>query len=208
VWVTYGDHNSYTEEDARQKDDFVRAIAASRSWPLVWDIGCNNGRHSRIAAEHSQQVIAIDADEGAVELLHRELRIAGDETVLPLAMNLADPSPGLGWRGLERKPLHERGQPDLVLALAVVHHLAISANIPVSEVVDWLASLGGSLVVEFPTPEDPMVRRLLAPKRKGLHADYTTGSFERCLNEGFDVRRREELGCGTRILYFATPKGG
>jgi SAM-dependent methyltransferase len=206
VWVSYGEQNTYTDEDARRKDEFVRAIATSKSWPFVWDIGCNNGRHSRIAAEGAQHVVAIDADPGPVELLYRELRDAGDGKIVPLTMNVADPSPGLGWRGLERKPLFERGRPDLVLALAIVHHVAIGANVPVREIVDWLATLGGALLVEFPTREDPMVQKLLAPKRKGLHPDYTREFFERCLHEAFDVRRNERLGSDTRILYFATPK--
>jgi SAM-dependent methyltransferase len=207
VWVTYGEHNTYTKEDARRKDEFVRAIATSNSWPLVWDVGCNNGRHARIAAEGARHVVAIDADQGPVELLYRELRDAGDGKILPLTMNIADPSPGLGWRGLERKPLLERGRPDLVLALALVHHLAIGSNVPVMEIVDWLATLGGALVIEFPTREDPMVQKLLARKRKGLHTDYEREFFERCLHEAFDVRRSERLGSDTRILYFATPKG-
>ena len=101
-------------------------------------------------------------------------------------MNLADPSPGLGWRGLERRSMPERGKPDLVLALALVHHMAISANVPVKEFVDWLASLGSALVIEFPTREDPMVKKLLAPKRDGLHPDYELDFFERTLKEAFE----------------------
>ena len=207
VWVAYGERNSYTDDDARRKDDFVREVATSRQWPLVWDIGCNNGRYSRIAAEGADHVVAVDADQGPVELLYRTLRDEGDEKILPLTMNLADPSPGLGWRGLERRPLHERGTPDLVLALALVHHVAISANVPVREFVDWLASLRCSLVIEFPTREDPMVKKLLAPKREGLHPDYELGNFERVLNDAFEVERSERLQSGTRVLYFARPKG-
>jgi SAM-dependent methyltransferase len=207
VWVTYGEHNTYTDEDARLKDEFVRAIATSRSWPLVWDLGCNTGRHSRIAAEGARHVVAIDADQGPVELLYRELRDAGDERILPLTMNIADPSPGLGWRGRERKPQLARGRPDLVLALALVHHVAIGANVPVREFVDWLATLGAAVVIEFPTREDPMVQKLLGRKREGLHPDYEREFFERCLHEAFDVRRSEHLGSATRILYFATPAG-
>jgi SAM-dependent methyltransferase len=203
--VEYGEHNTYTDEDARRKDDFVRSVATSQAWPLVWDLGANNGRHSRIAAEGARHVVAIDADPGPVELLYRDLRDAGDESILPLTINLADPSPGLGWRGLERKPLLERGRPDLVLALALVHHVAIGANVPVRELVDWLASLGGALVIEFPTREDPMVQKLLSRKRDGLHSDYEREYFERCLRDAFDVRRSERLGSGTRMLYFATP---
>jgi hypothetical protein len=93
-----------------------------------------------------------------------------------------------------------------VIALALVHHVAISANVPVSELVDWLASLGGALLVEFPAREDPMVQKLLASKRPGLHPDYERGFFERCLHEAFDVHRSEHLGSGTRTLYFATPR--
>ncbi len=207
VWTAYGERNTYTDDDARRKDEFVRQVATSREWNLVWDVGANNGRYSRIAAEGANTVIAVDADQGPVELLYRDLRKEGDEKILTLTMNLADPSPGLGWRGLERKPMPERGKPDLVLALAVIHHVAMSANVPVKEFVDWLASLGCALVIEFPTREDPMVQQLLAPKRDGLHPDYELGFFERCLGEAFEIERSERLQSGTRVLYHARPKG-
>jgi hypothetical protein len=208
VWTAYGERNTYTDDDARRKDDFVREVAGSRDWGLVWDIGANNGRYSRIAAEGARTVLAVDADEGPVELLYRDLRAEGDEQILTLTMNLADPSPGLGWRGLERRALAERGNPDLVLALALIHHVAISANVPVREFIDWLASLGSALVIEFPTREDPMVKKLLAPKREGLHPDYELSFFERCLAEAFEVERSERLESGTCVLYHARPKAG
>jgi SAM-dependent methyltransferase len=208
VWTAYGERNSYTDEDARRKDDFVREVATSRHWKLVWDIGCNNGRYSRIAAEGARTVVAVDADQGPVELLYRDLRAEANDQILTLTMNLADPSPGLGWRGLERRALPERGKPDLVLALALVHHMAISANVPVKEFIDWLASLGSALVIEFPTREDPMVKKLLAPKREGLHPDYELEFFERTLDEAFEVERSERLESGTRVLYYARPKRG
>jgi hypothetical protein len=207
VWTAYGERNSYTDDDAARKDAFVREVATSRGWDLVWDIGANNGRYSRIAAEGARTVVAVDADQGPVELLYRDLRREGVEKILTLTMNLADPSPGLGWRGLERRSMPERGTPDLVLALALIHHVAISANVPVKEFVDWLASLRTALVIEFPTREDPMVKKLLAPKREGLHPDYELGFFERCLNDAFEVERSERLESGTRVLYHARPKG-
>ena len=206
VWTAYGERNSYTDDDAQRKDDFVRQVATSRDWNLVWDIGANNGRYSRIAAEGARTVLAVDADQGPMELLYRDLRDERNEQILTLTMNLADPSPGLGWRGLERRALPDRGKPDLVLALALVHHVAISANVPVKEFIDWLASLDTALVIEFPTREDPMVKKLLAPKRDGLHPDYELGFFERTLNEAFEVERSERLQSGTRVLYYARPK--
>ncbi|MGI8945604.1 MAG: methyltransferase [Thermoleophilaceae bacterium] len=207
VWVAYGERNSYTDADAKRKDEFVREVCTAERRGLTWDIGANNGRYSRIAAEGCDHVLAVDADQGPVELLYRGLREEGDEQILSLAMNLADPSPGLGWRGLERRSLPDRGAPDLVLALALIHHVAIAANVPVKEFVAWLASLGAALVIEFPTREDPMVRKLLGPKRDGLHTDYEREGFERELAAAFDVERRERLSSGTRVLYFARPKG-
>jgi len=138
--------------------------------------------------------------------VYRALREEGATTILPLVENVADPSPGLGWRGLERKPLADRGLPDLTLCLALIHHVAITHNIPVADFLGWLASLGTHLVIEFVTPEDPMAARLLAAKRAGTHPDYTTEFFERALDETFDVERRESLADGTRLLYYARPK--
>ena len=119
-------------------------------------------------------------------------------------MDLADPSPGLGWRGGERPGLLDRGRPELVLALALVHHLSIGANVPLAEVVDWLASLGGALVVEFPTREDPMVQRLLERKRAGAHPDYELEHFEAALGARCEIAHREDLG--TRVLFEAVPR--
>ena len=205
-WVRYGSDNSYTAADAARKDAFVRAAVDTRDWSLAWDLGCNNGRHARIAATRAAHVVAVDADPGTVELLYRDLRAEGDTAILPLTVNLADPSPGLGWRGQERSPLPDRGQPDLVLALALVHHLAIGNNVPLASVIDWFASLGAALVVEFPTREDPMVQSLLARKRRDLHGDYDLAVFEHHLTEAFDIQSQETLESGTRVLYFATPK--
>jgi SAM-dependent methyltransferase len=208
VWTAYGERNTYTDDDARRKDAFVRDVVRAGEWNLVWDIGANNGRYSRIAAEGAKTVVAVDADQGPVELLYRDLRDEANQQILTLTMNLADPSPGLGWRGLERRSMPDRGKPDLVLALALIHHMAISANVPIKEFLDWLASLGAALVIEFPTREDPMVKQLLAPKRDGLHPDYELGFFERTLNDAFHVERSERLESGTRVLYFARPKRG
>jgi len=158
-----------------------------------------------VAAEHADYAVALDADAGVIERLYRGLGPEGNERILPLVADLADPPPALGWRGLERRPLWDRGSPDLTLALALVHHLAIGANIPLASVVDWLRSLGGELVVEFPTRADPMVERLLAPKKRGLHGDYERDVFERLLRDAFAVRRTEELAGGTRVLYHCTP---
>jgi len=198
--------SGYAGADAEAKAAFVREVVGRRRRDLVWDLGCNDGRHARLAAENARYVVAVDADQAVVDGLYRALATEGNTSILPLVVDLADPSPGLGWRGLERKPLLDRGRPDLVLCLALLHHLAISSNIPVREVLDWLRGLGGTLVIELVTREDEMVRRLLARKREGLHADNDRAPFEACLAELFEVERSQALPSGTRILYLAHPR--
>jgi hypothetical protein len=206
TWSEYGPHTTYTEDDAERKARFVADAVAEEQPNLVWDLGCNEGRHSRIAAEAAEYVVAMDADSLVVDRLYRALREEGQERILPLTVNIVDPSPALGWRGLERRPLLERGRPDLTLALALIHHVSIAGNVPVAEFLDWLRGSTRSLVIEFVSPEDPMARRLLARKRPGDHPDYRADWFEQCLNERFDVVRSAELAAGARTLYLARPK--
>jgi SAM-dependent methyltransferase len=208
AWTQYGDDDGYAAADREAKAAFVRAAAARRPRRLVWDLGANDGDYARIAADAGcAHVVAMDADHPTVELLYRALRGEDERRIVPLVVDVCDPSPGLGWRGRERAPLLDRGHPDLVLCLALVHHLAITRNVPLSDVVDWLHGLGGELVVELPTREDPMVQRLLAAKNEGAHGDYDLEAFERALGAAFEIRRREALPSGTRVLFEAAPRG-
>ena len=206
AWAAYRKTSTYTDEDAETKAAFVSAAVQRVGPSLTWDLGANDGAYSRLAAESGSYVLALDSDHATVEALYRSLRESGERRILPMVADLADPSPGLGWRGAERRPLADRGRPDLVLALALVHHLSIAANVPLADVVAWLADLGAPAVVEFPTRDDPMVRRLLAAKREGTHPDYERERFERLLAERFDVRGSEQLGSGTRHLYEVDPR--
>ena len=200
-WADYRAIAPYSDADAERKERFVREAGRAK---LAWDLGCNDGRFAR--AVDAAAVVAVDGDERVVGELYAQLRSEGSRTILPLVVDLADPSPGLGWRGLERRRLEERGRPDLVLCLALVHHLAIGRNVPFEELVGWLSGLGARLVVEFAGREDPMVTRLLAAKRLETHEGYGRDAFEAALAERFSVERREELGSGTRTLYLARPK--
>jgi hypothetical protein len=205
AWTGYREQNTYSDEDSSLKAAFVREAAADTAAELVWDIGCNDGAYSRIAAEHAGRVVASDADQATVEALYRGLRSSDQRRILPLVVDLADPSPGLGWRGRERLPLEARGRPGLTLALAVIHHISITANVPVAEFLSWLRELDSALVIEFPKREDPMVRRLLSGKREGSNADYSLETFEAELAARFEIDRSQPLPSGTRVLYLARP---
>ena len=120
-------------------------------------------------------------------------------------MNLVDPSGGLGWRNRERAPFDERVHPDVVLALALVHHLAIGANVPLPEVVSWLGSLGGRIVVEFVHVEDVQVKRLLANKPQGLFDDYRREAFEDLLAEHFLVHEQHDFPAAPERCTWQSP---
>ena len=203
-WARYTQQHSYTDADMQAKEDFVRRSTHRSPRRLSWDLGANTGKFSRIAAENSEYVLAMDLDHLAVEYMYQALQKEGVRNILPLVMNMAQPSPNLGWQGKERKNLSERDKPDFTLCLALIHHLVISANIQVSEFIEWLASLGTSVVIEFVTKQDPMVKKLLRNKRDH-YADYEEEFFEATLASHFQIVEKQALQSGTRILYYAEP---
>jgi SAM-dependent methyltransferase len=202
-WSDYATHNTYDAANRARKEAFVRHASSTGTRNLVWDLGCNTGDYSRIAAETAPYVVAMDGDHLAIERLYRALREEGNTRILPLVGNIADASPNLGWRGAERKSLDRRGTPDLILALALIHHIVIGANIPLSEFIDWLATLDSDLVIEFVNKDDSMVKTLLRNK-EDRYTDYEQPFFEECLTRHFDIAKRETLDGETRTLYFAT----
>lgn len=204
-WSDYSEQHGYSSADEAVKADFVRRTVGGRTWNLAWDLGCNLGQYARIAAAHARYVVAMDADPLVVDILYRALKAEGNTSILPMVGNVTDPSPGLGWRGQERRGLTDRGKPDLTLCLALVHHLVISGNVPLPEVIEWLATLQSSLVIEFVSKDDPMVQRLLRNK-DDQYPDYDIGVFETWLSRSFQIVERASLQSGTRVLYFGHPR--
>lgn len=206
-WTTYQQTSTYTDDERQQKAAFVSEALARQASRLVLDLGCNDGTFARLAQEHADYVVAVDGDEQTIDAFYRQLRAEGNRAILPLVMDLTDPSPAIGWRSQERASFLDRARPDAVLALALVHHLAIGANVPLPEVVSWLHGFGGRLVVEFVEPTDPMAQRLLANKPEGLFPDYRREVFEELLAARFRVEKQVTLTGGTRTLYAAVPHG-
>ena len=204
-WVSYAGCNTYAEEEAREKEEFVGRAAARRSPSLAWDLGCNTGVFSRLISEHADYTVAIDSDPQVIDRLYTELRSEGKGGILPLVMDLADPSPARGWRGRERRALAGRDRPDLILGLALLHHMALGANLPLDEVVEWFAGFGGDVVLEFVAKEDPMSQRLLLNKVDQFD-DYERTAFEGYLARHFETVDRRELASGTRTLYHLAPR--
>lgn len=207
TWSEYTERGHYIENSLDEKQKFVRDAVAARPRKLVTDIGCNDGAFSRIASAHSDYVVAMDADPLVVDRLYNSLKAEGNEKILPLYVDMSDSGGGIGWRGKERPGVFDRGTPDIVLYLAVIHHVAITFNIPVAAQLDMLADLTPEIVIEMPHADDPMVRKLLVNKREGIHDDFNLQEFERLLGERFNVQSKMLLSSGTRTIFHATRKG-
>jgi Ca2+-binding RTX toxin-like protein len=196
-----GNGNDLVRSTFPQDDD--GAATSGLDIFLLFD---DTGTFSRIAAENADYIVAMDDDWMAIETLYHSQKERPDHAaILPLVVNLSDPSPGLGWRGAERKPLPERGRPDLTLCLALIHHIVISANIPMADFLRWLAGLDTALVIEFVGRDDEMVETLLRNK-DDQYDDYRRDVFESLLATYFDIRESRELKGGKRSIYFALPK--
>ncbi|MDY7100412.1 MAG: class I SAM-dependent methyltransferase [Actinomycetota bacterium] len=206
TWSSYSGRSHYSDEALAAKERFVESVAADRRRGLVLDLGANDGRFSRLVADHAERVVAADVDHLVVDRLYRSLRDEGETRITPVVADLADPSPSLGWRHRERPSFVERMRPDLVLCLALVHHLAITNTVPLDEIAELLVDLGSEVVVEVPHVDDPMTQRLLATKRAELFNAYGIEAWEAAIAGRFDVAAREELPGGSRTIYHLTPR--
>ncbi len=199
-WADYAEHTSYGAAAAADKDRIVARFVREVPGLRVWDLGANTGRFSRIAADAGKRVVALDIDPAAAERHYRALRDAGRGDILPLVVDITDPSPALGWAGRERRSLLERTDADAILALALVHHLAIGRNVPLPLIAELFADLALWAIVEFVPKEDRMVRRLLATRRD-VFPDYDLEGFRTAMADRFEIVHETPLTEGARVLF-------
>jgi hypothetical protein len=207
AWSDYSDRTHYTDADLAAKEDFVRRAAGQRRRAQVLDLGANDGRFTEAVMDSADYAIAADRDDAAVDVLYRRLRDRREHRILPLCIDLGDPTGSFGWRARERSAFFDRVRPDLVLFLAVIHHLVVTDSVPIDEVVAMLASLRAETVLEFPTPDDPMVQRLGSSKKDRKVARYDLATLDAALTRhALDVVEQTTLPSGTRVLYQLRPR--
>jgi hypothetical protein len=200
-WSAYETReHGYSEAALERKRCFVEAALDPLRPSTAWDLGANVGTYSRLAARRGVFTVSLDGDPACVERNYRTVVENGEDHLLPLLMDLANPSPALGWANRERLSLRERGPADLVLALALVHHLAIGRNLPLDLLAGHLRELGRHLIIEFVPKSDPQAQRLLA-SRRDVFPLYTREQFETAFAARFEIVRREALPGADRALY-------
>jgi hypothetical protein len=199
-WGDYYSETNYSLESMRCKKKLVAEFLDKSTPKVLWDLGANTGVFSRIASERGIQTISFDIDPAAVERNYLECVEMGTRNLLPLMLDVTNPSPGIGWQNQERASILGRGPADTVLALALIHHLAISNNLPFGMIADFLAEVCRWLVIEFVPKSDSQVHRLLS-SREDIFADYIQENFERAFQDLFILEDCRRIEGTERILY-------
>lgn len=199
-WAQYYNDTNYSNLAMLAKKEAVRELLRQADVHTVWDLGGNNGEMSRIASGMGLEVVCFDVDPTAVEQNYLRCVRDGETNILPLVMDLINPSPGLGFAGQERNSLESRGPADLAMALALIHHLAISNNLPFDYIAQYFASLSNWLIIEFVPKEDSQVERLLRT-REDIFYDYNQDVFEQCFGRYFEIKRRIDISDSKRSIY-------
>ena len=204
-WADYYEDTNYSTEGLDDKRKIVEEFIREVRPRTVWDLGGNIGTFSRIAAAAGAYTVSFDIDPACVEMNYLRIRREKEENLLPLLLDLTNPSPGAGWENKERMTLLERGPADAVLALALLHHLAIGNNLPLDKAARFFARTGRHLLLEFVPKSDSQVKRLLVTREDVFDA-YTQEGFERAFGEVFTIKRRVPLSGSERALYIMEKK--
>jgi hypothetical protein len=199
-WADYATTTSYTEAATASKAALVREMLDAIDGHTLWDLGANIGVYSAIAAEAGYRVVAWDSDPGSVEAHWLRVRGGDGPPILPLIGDLANPSPSIGWGLEERASFLGRANADALLALALVHHLAIGNNVPLPAVAALFARIARHAIVEFVPKGDPMTRRLLAARRD-IFDRYTLDGFREAFGERFEIVRETPITDSPRTLF-------
>jgi len=199
-WGSYYEGTNYSTQAFSQKEQTVSRFIEQIQPRRVWDLGANTGVFSRLAARAGALTIAADIDPAAVEKNYRSVRQNKETNLLPLIIDLTNPSPAIGWQNAERAAFLERGPVDAVMALALIHHLCISNNVPLPQLADFFAGLGRWLIIEFVPKSDSQVQRLLST-RVDIFSDYTREGFETAFSERFAIREAAPVEGSERTLY-------
>jgi ribosomal protein L11 methylase PrmA len=199
-WADYYERTNYSQEAFQNKKELVAQFLERAGSKTVWDLGANDGTFSRIAGDSGIETISFDLDPAAVEAGYLECTNRGEKHILPLLLDLNNPSPCIGWENEERMSLLRRGPADMVFALALIHHLAISNNLPFDKIAGFFSRICRSLIIEFVPKSDSQVQRLLST-REDIFPGYKQQAFENEFKRFFTIDSSAKIKGSERTLY-------
>jgi len=202
----YADQCHYSENAENFKSRQVSEWLKTDSPRLALDLGANTGKFGRLATQMGVYCVGSDLDASCVEENYLLSKSKQDEKMLPLLMDLSNPAGGLGWQAQEREPFFQRVKPDLTMALALIHHLRITHNIPLDLLSVFFSQITKNLIIEFVPKEDPMAQKLLQ-NREDIFHDYREENFERSFASHFSIDHKIKLPETHRTLYHLKSKG-
>jgi hypothetical protein len=188
--------DNYLQAKTTLVQNFMNDIAFSN----VVDLGANDGHFSLLLKNTDKQIISVDGDINCINELYNKIRSEKIANILPLYNSLNNPSPAIGWNNNERTAFYDRIKGDLILALALIHHLAIGSNVPLSLIADWLVPMGKYLIIEFVPKEDEKVK-LLLQNREDIFTDYTLNNFEIVFSNFYNILKKQTVGNTQRTLF-------
>jgi hypothetical protein len=207
AWSGYYEEAEGREDYLQRKEALITGWTSPLDFNSILDLGGNSGRFSRLLLNGSRSCVVTDADSNCIDALYRSLSPENNTAIQPLVIDLAWPTPALGLGNRERESFIERVQgTKLVMALALVHHLAIAKNIPFDGIATFFSEITGRyLLIEFVPKDDEKVRQMLA-NRPDIFNNYDQENFEASFEMFFGIRQKEIIGKSGRTLYLMTKK--
>ena len=200
-WDKYYQDNSYSNTAFEHKKKIVSKFLDIIKPETIWDLGANKGIFSSIAGKNGSTVIAFDNEPGIIEEIYLNCKKTSNQNILPLVLDLTNPSPDIGWENKERISLIKRGPVHMIMALAIIHHLVISNNVPLERIAAFFANIcSGWAIIEFVPKTDVQAKRLLRD-RKDIFSDYTKEKFEESFSEFFRINAQIKIKESERIVY-------
>lgn len=204
-WADYYSGDSYSQKGFEDKKELILKYLDYINPKVVWDFGANDGFFSRLASKNGAFVLSCDIDVSCVENNYLNVKKHKEKNIFPIFLDLTNPSPDIGWNNNERLSLKKRGKPDVIFALALIHHLTISNNLPFSYVAEYFSSIGKNLIIEFIPKQDKKVQILLAT-RNDIFVNYNQENFELEFSKLFDIQEKNQVKDSLRTLYYMSKK--
>jgi len=199
-WAEYYSETNYTTSAFQEKKQIISDFLDKIKPKIVWDLGANTGVFSRLASQKEIKTISFDIDPAAIEKNYLDCIKNNETNILPLLLDLTNPTPNIGWDNKERLSVIERGPTDVIFALALIHHLVISNNIPLSKIANFFKKNCKYLIIEFVPKNDSQVQRLLST-REDIFDQYTQEDFENEFEKYFRIETSFKLKDSDRVLY-------